>query len=140
QQGVIDAKGEAGRARLSEEACDQRATPAEAFERQELVGAVHAAAEGLDDMYRQVFVLRDLCQLKIGEVATLLGLTVQTANTRLHRARLQIRARLCGQTPLPRARAELQDAKLKEYGATKLRIRGLPWLPSLDDGCGSQSS
>ncbi len=114
QRGVIDAEEDQGHlARLAEEAPDRRATPAEAFERQELVGAVHAAAESLDEIYRQVFVLRDLCQLEIGEVATLLGLSVQTANTRLHRARLQIRARLRSQVLLPQPTAELPDSKGK---------------------------
>ena len=101
-QGVIVSDRENGPTpRFVEEACDQGATPAEAFERQELLGAVHAAAEGLDEIYRDVFLLRDVCQLQIGEVAALLGLSVETANTRLHRARLQIRARLRSHILLP---------------------------------------
>ncbi|HMF91014.1 MAG TPA: sigma-70 family RNA polymerase sigma factor [Candidatus Angelobacter sp.] len=101
-QGVIVSERENGPTpRFVEEACDQGATPAEAFERQELLGAVHAAAEGLDEIYRDVFLLRDVCQLQIGEVAALLGLSVETANTRLHRARLQIRARLRSHILLP---------------------------------------
>ena len=73
---------------------DHHAGPAEAFEHQEFILAVWSAAEDLDEIYRQVFILRDLRQLDMLEVAATLGISVDTANTRLHRARLQMRARL----------------------------------------------
>ena len=69
-------------------------TPMQALERKEFICEVCAAVESLSEIYRNVFVLRDLHQLEMAEVASLLGINVDTANTRLHRARLQVRARL----------------------------------------------
>jgi len=70
---------------------DQRETPAQAFERKELLERIFNAASGLDNSYRQVFVLSDLHNLKMAEVAARLGINIQTAYTRLHRARLHVR-------------------------------------------------
>lgn len=73
---------------------DQRETPAQAFERRELLERIHNATEDLGEIYRQVFILSDLHNLKMAEVAARLGINVDTANTRLHRARMHVRAYL----------------------------------------------
>jgi RNA polymerase sigma-70 factor, ECF subfamily len=58
----------------------------------ELRGAIEAAAAGLADEYRQVFVLRDLEGLSYEEIAHLTGDSVSAIKSRLHRARLFLRA------------------------------------------------
>lgn len=69
----------------------QPETPVQALERKEFICEVCSAVESLSEIYRQVFVLRYLRGLEMAEVASLLGVSVDTANTRLHRARLQVR-------------------------------------------------
>jgi RNA polymerase sigma-70 factor (ECF subfamily) len=58
----------------------------------ELRGAIEKAADGLADEYREVFVLRDLEGLSYEEIAELTGSTVAAIKSRLHRARLSMRA------------------------------------------------
>jgi len=48
----------------------------------------------LSPEYRAVVVLRDVEGLAMAEVATSLGISVASAKTRLHRARLFLRKRL----------------------------------------------
>ncbi|MFA5809160.1 MAG: sigma-70 family RNA polymerase sigma factor [Thermoleophilia bacterium] len=48
----------------------------------------------LPEMYRVVFVLRDVEELPAAEVAEVLGLSVAAVKSRLHRARLYLRNRL----------------------------------------------
>jgi RNA polymerase sigma-70 factor (ECF subfamily) len=58
----------------------------------ELRTAIEQAAASLGDEYRQVFVLRDLEGLSYEEIATLTGVSVAAIKSRLHRARLSLRA------------------------------------------------
>ncbi|MEW5740097.1 MAG: sigma-70 family RNA polymerase sigma factor [Myxococcota bacterium] len=58
----------------------------------ELRTAIERAAAGLADEYRQVFVLRDLEGLSYEEIAELTGDSVSAIKSRLHRARLAMRA------------------------------------------------
>jgi RNA polymerase sigma-70 factor, ECF subfamily len=48
----------------------------------------------LDPMYREVLVLRDVEGLSAPEVAEVLGLSVEAVKSRLHRARLAVRAKV----------------------------------------------
>ncbi len=59
-----------------------------------------AALECLEDGYREVFVLRDVQHLSAAETGTILGISEGAVNTRLHRARMQMREHL---TPFFRA-------------------------------------
>lgn len=70
---------------------DPHASPAEKLERKEFEKALAAALTSLGEIYRKVFVLRHVDELGVAEVAARLGINVATANTRLHRARLQMR-------------------------------------------------
>jgi RNA polymerase sigma-70 factor, ECF subfamily len=79
---------------LIEQLVDPRESPAAVLERKEFLQAVYAGMNSLDDIYRQVFLLRDLQHLAMPQVAGLLGISIETANTRLHRARLQMREQL----------------------------------------------
>jgi RNA polymerase sigma-70 factor (ECF subfamily) len=77
-----------------EEAPAEHGDPQQAFERWELVRAVHAAIALLDRPSREVLVLRDLEGLSGAETCSALGLELATMKTRLHRARSQLRQQL----------------------------------------------
>ena len=62
----------------------------------ELRGALTSALEELPDHYRAVIVLHDVEGLSMAEVAGCLDITVATAKSRAHRARLLLRRRLGG--------------------------------------------
>jgi RNA polymerase sigma-70 factor (ECF subfamily) len=79
---------------LIEQLVDPRESPAAVLERKEFLQAVYAGMNSLGDIYRQIFMLRDLQHLAMPQVASVLGISIETANTRLHRARLQMREQL----------------------------------------------
>lgn len=58
----------------------------------ELRGAIDAATAALGDEYRQVFLLRDIEGLSYEEIAEVTHETVPAIKSRLHRARLALRA------------------------------------------------
>ena len=68
--------------------------PEAALERWQVVRAVHAGIATLERPYREVLILRDLEGLSGAETATALGLELGAMKTRLHRARMQLRAAL----------------------------------------------
>ncbi len=56
--------------------------------------ALEEAIGALDPRYREVLLLRDVEGLTAPEVAEVLGVSVQAVKSRLHRARLSVRARV----------------------------------------------
>src|SRR5690242_2930833 len=68
--------------------------PEERFSREELSEILDSAIDGLEPLYRSVFVLRDIDELSTEETAEALGLSVPAVKSRLLRARLQLRERL----------------------------------------------
>lgn len=58
----------------------------------ELRRAIESAASALADEYRHVFVLRDLEGMSYEDIAELTGESVSAIKSRLHRARLSLRA------------------------------------------------
>jgi RNA polymerase sigma-70 factor, ECF subfamily len=70
---------------------DWREVPSEALQRKELREALKRAIASLRLKYREVLILRDIQQLRIEEVARILGITEGSVKTRLLRARLQMR-------------------------------------------------
>jgi RNA polymerase sigma-70 factor (ECF subfamily) len=70
---------------------DWREIPSEALERQEIRERLAEALDSLGEIYREVFVLRDMEQLSIEETATALGISTASVKTRLLRARLMLR-------------------------------------------------
>ena len=70
------------------------ADAAAALERGELQAALHEAVAALPEERRIVVVLRDLEGLAYEEIAEVLGLPLNTVRTRLHRARVDLRAKL----------------------------------------------
>jgi RNA polymerase sigma-70 factor (ECF subfamily) len=83
-----DAAPEAGRL------ADPARGPDEAFTGKQIERALDRAIAALEPMYREVLILRDVEGLTAPEVAEVLGLSVQAVKSRLHRARLAVRAEL----------------------------------------------
>jgi RNA polymerase sigma-70 factor (ECF subfamily) len=73
---------------------DWREIPLEALERKELREALRTAVAELPDIYRQVFILRDLEEQNIEETAEALGINPGAVKVRLHRARIMLQKRL----------------------------------------------
>jgi RNA polymerase sigma-70 factor (ECF subfamily) len=73
---------------------DWREIPLEALERKELRETLRVAVAELPDIYRQVFVLRDLEEQNIEETAQALGINPGAVKVRLHRARMMLQKRL----------------------------------------------
>lgn len=79
------------RGSLIDEVSDFRDAEGEAMDK-ELRHAIEQAAANLGSEYREVFVLKDLEGLSYEEIAELTGSTVAAVKSRLHRARLSLRA------------------------------------------------
>ena len=76
---------------------DWREIPSEAVEREEVRKLILQAVEELPDIYRQVFLLRDVEELNINETAKVLNLSIPSVKVRLHRARMMLQKRLAPQ-------------------------------------------
>lgn len=73
---------------------DPAQLPDEVVANQQASRALEDAIAGLSPMYREVLVLRDVEGLAAAEVAEVLGTSVQAVKSRLHRARLAVRAQI----------------------------------------------
>jgi RNA polymerase sigma-70 factor (ECF subfamily) len=73
---------------------DWREIPLEALERKELREELREAVAQLPDIYRQIFVLRDIDELNVAEAAATLGINENMVKVRLHRARMMLQKRL----------------------------------------------
>lgn len=73
------------------QAPDEAESPVEYAERHEVQAAVQRAINRLPDEYRVVVILRDLQGLSYHEIAAMLGTTLGTIKSRLHRARQALR-------------------------------------------------
>ena len=65
--------------------------------RQEIRHLLQQAIESLPDLYREVFLLRDVKELSIAETAEALTISIATVKVRLHRARVMLQKRLAPQ-------------------------------------------
>ena len=72
----------------------EEADPEAAAASREIEVALEQAIDGLDERYGEVLVLRDVEGLTAPEVAEILGLSTSAVKSRLHRARMAVRARL----------------------------------------------
>jgi RNA polymerase sigma-70 factor (ECF subfamily) len=70
---------------------DWREIPSETLERKEIRESLAAALASLGEIYREVFVLRDMQHLSIEETAEALKISTASVKTRLLRARLMLR-------------------------------------------------
>jgi len=80
------------RGSLVEQVADWRADAEALTLDAELRGAIEKAADALDARSREVFVLRDLEGFSYDDIAGLVGDSVPAIKSRLHRARLTLRA------------------------------------------------
>jgi RNA polymerase sigma-70 factor, ECF subfamily len=85
----IDAIDETGR--LEKELVDERKNPDEAFQTQELEGVVSKVITALPEKYREVFVLSALQKLSYQEIADIVGRSLPSVKTDIHRARIEVR-------------------------------------------------
>jgi RNA polymerase sigma-70 factor (ECF subfamily) len=76
---------------------DWREIPSEAVEREEVRTLIKKAVESLPEIYRQVFLLRDVEELNINETAETLSITISNVKVRLHRARMMLQKQLAPQ-------------------------------------------
>jgi RNA polymerase sigma-70 factor (ECF subfamily) len=97
---------------------DWRNIPSDELEQKELRQALTTALQSLIPAYREVFVLRDVEHLSARETGELLGLTEATVNTRLRRARMQMRELLA-----PRFRRE--KTKWRPISAKMVKLAGM---------------
>jgi RNA polymerase sigma-70 factor (ECF subfamily) len=70
---------------------DWREIPSEALERKEVRDKLAEALASLGQIYREVFMLRDMQHLSIEETSKALGISTASVKTRLLRARLMLR-------------------------------------------------
>src|SRR5260221_951818 len=70
--------------------------PDDELQSAELRSHIQAAVDALPDIYRTVFVIRDVEGLSTEETADVLGISVPTVKTRLHRARIALRDAIGG--------------------------------------------
>jgi RNA polymerase sigma-70 factor (ECF subfamily) len=76
---------------------DWREIPSDALERKEIRQLLQQAIVELPLIYREIFVLRDVEELTVGESAVALGITVTSVKVRLHRARILLQKKLVPQ-------------------------------------------
>jgi RNA polymerase sigma-70 factor (ECF subfamily) len=74
--------------------CDWREVPSEVLERKEVRQMLQKAIKNLPEIYREVFVLRDVEELNNLETAAALSITVGNVKVRLHRARIMLQKQL----------------------------------------------
>ena len=73
---------------------DWREIPSEVLERGEVRQLLQEAIEGLPDIYREVFLLRDVEEMNINETAEALNISIASVKVRLNRARMMLQKQL----------------------------------------------
>lgn len=76
---------------------DWREIPSETIEREEVRTLIRKAVDSLPEIYRQVFLLRDVEELNIEETAQALSISISNVKVRLHRARMMLQKELAPQ-------------------------------------------
>lgn len=79
---------------LAPEALDRGERPMDRLLRDESLQLIAAALDQMDDLYRVILVLREVEQLDYAAIAEILDIQLGTVRSRLHRARMQLRALL----------------------------------------------
>jgi RNA polymerase sigma-70 factor (ECF subfamily) len=79
---------------IEDQVVDWRPTPEQIYGNAELRVILQKALASLPEIYRLVFVLRDIECLSVAEAAALLGISISNVKVRLFRARLQLRQQL----------------------------------------------
>ncbi len=90
----LDAPSEDGEVQGAWDLPDWSATPDEELLTDETRRVMEAAIQALPAEQRAAFVLHDIQDLSSAETAAAMGITVSAVNSRLHRARVQLRDRI----------------------------------------------
>lgn len=90
----LDALDEDGQ--LITQLVDERKTPDESFESEELEKVIQDVVTDLPTKYREVFVLSALRHMSYQEIAEIVGRSLPSVKTDIHRARLEVRKRVKG--------------------------------------------
>jgi RNA polymerase sigma-70 factor, ECF subfamily len=85
----IDAPDEDGRLRT--QLVDSRKNPDEAFQTQELEDVISNVIAKLPEKYREVFVLSAIQNLSYQQISDIVGRSLPSVKTDIHRARLEVR-------------------------------------------------
>lgn len=80
--------------RNADELVDERKNPQEAFQAGELEHVIQRVIAELPEKYREVFVLSAIQNLSYQEIAEIVGRSLPSIKTDIHRARLQVRTRV----------------------------------------------
>jgi RNA polymerase sigma-70 factor, ECF subfamily len=88
----IDAQDEDGQSLLQLK--DTRKNPDEAFQSVELEAVVQKVIQQLPEKYREVFVLSALRKMSYQEISDIVGRSLPSVKTDIHRARLEVRQRV----------------------------------------------
>ena len=67
------------------------------MEREEVRTLIKKAVELLPEIYKQVFLLRDVEELDVNETAQTLSISISNVKVRLHRARMMLQKELAPQ-------------------------------------------
>jgi RNA polymerase sigma-70 factor (ECF subfamily) len=86
---------------LARQVPDPARAPDESLAGRQVERALERAIARLEPMYRDVLVLRDVEGLSAPEVAEVMGITVEAVKSRLHRARVAVRAEVAPLLALP---------------------------------------
>jgi RNA polymerase sigma-70 factor, ECF subfamily len=73
---------------------DERKTPDESFQAGELERVVQDVIDELPEKYREVFVLSAIQKLSYQQIAEIVGRSLPSVKTDIHRARLEVRKRV----------------------------------------------
>ena len=84
---------------------DSTQLPDEVLAEKRIEQAIEQAIGALEPMYREVLILRDIEGLTAAEVAEVLGTSVDAVKSRLHRARVAVRAHVAPLLGVPLAAA-----------------------------------
>jgi len=89
---AIDSETDDGR--KATEIADGRKSPDDEVQTAELKHVIHTVILELPEKYREVFVLSALRRLRYDEIAEIVGRSLASVKTDIHRARLQVRERV----------------------------------------------
>jgi RNA polymerase sigma-70 factor (ECF subfamily) len=76
---------------------DWREIPSELLERGEVRSMLTTAVTELPEIYREIFMLREVEELSVNETSEALGISVALVKVRLHRARMMLQKKLAPQ-------------------------------------------
>ncbi len=75
---------------------DKRETPEKALDRKEKLDRLQAAIDTLPEKYRLAFMLKEVQELSYEDTSRILEISLGTAKSRIHRAKMLLREKLVG--------------------------------------------